>query len=89
MAATAKPNRFAAVAAQRSGPTPTPGSTNEAKRKYTVLLTERQAVDLDGDITQLRRRLGKRVDKSVVIRELVALLHEDPALFEHVVTRIG
>jgi len=46
-------------------------------------------VDLDGDITQLRRRLGKRVDKSVVIRELVALLHEDPALFEQVVTRIG
>jgi len=35
-------------------------------------------VDLDGDITQLRHRLGKRVDKSVVIRELVALLHEDP-----------
>lgn len=82
MAAT-KGNRFAAVAANRAAPTPTPASA-DAVRKYTVLLTERVAVDFDDDIARLRRQLGRRVDKSAVIRTLLTLLHEDDELYGRV-----
>ena len=81
--AAARGNRFAAVAATRA--TPTTSGSADAVRKYTVLLTEPVAVDVDDDIARLRRQLGRRVDKSAVIRALLDLLHEDDELFACVV----
>jgi len=80
--------RFGQVAAQRTapaGPAPVPvGST----RKYTVLLDAVIAADFDEDLLRLRRGTGKRIDKSQVVRELVSLLHEDPALMAEVTHRL-
>ena len=78
--------RFAAVAAQR--PTIPPAATGSGTRKYTVLLDSEIASNFDEDLLRLRRNTGKRIDKSQVVRELVALLHEDPALMAEVGQRL-
>jgi len=92
MAGGAQSNRFAATAAKRSAPTPTPGSApgsaGERMSKYTVLLTTKVATELDEALLKLRRHAGRKVDKSEVIRTLVDLLHADEALFNQVARRI-
>ncbi|MGI8459083.1 MAG: hypothetical protein ACR2LI_13355 [Propionibacteriaceae bacterium] len=82
-------NRFASAAAIRSGPTPTPGSVGEETRKYTLLLTTTAANQLDEDLLNVRRTVGKKIDKSEVIRALIGLLHDDPALVDKVVDRLS
>ncbi len=60
-----------------------------AQRKYTVLLEAASADAFDEALLDLRRRTGKRVDKSQVVRELLALLAEDTALRKEVADRLS
>lgn len=73
-------NRFGAAAAKRTGPTPTPGSDGEAVRKYTILLSTTVANGLDEDVLNIRRKVGKKVDKSEIVRILISMLHDDPTI---------
>lgn len=89
MAATAKPNRFGAAATNRSAPTPTPGSVGEKQRKYTLLLNSSVAADFDEDTLALSRQVGRRVDKSEIVRALVDLLHTDEGVLAQVSRRLS
>jgi hypothetical protein len=81
-------DRFAAAAkrTRRSAPKPTP--TMVAQRKYTVLIDSELADDFDGSLLHFRRQVGRRVDKSEVIRELVSLFNEDPTLAKQIAERL-
>ena len=81
-------NRFGAATARRTGPKPTPGSDGEELRKYTVKLTT-LANQFDEDLLAIRRSIGKKVDKSEIVRILVTRLHDDPTLMAAVVDRIA
>ena len=87
-ARTGGPNRFGAAAAKRTGPTPTPGSDGEVVRKYTILLSTAVANALDEDVLNIRRKVGKKVDKSEVVRILVGMLHDDPTVSDAVAARL-
>jgi hypothetical protein len=61
----------------------------EPKRsKYTLLLDPEEAVSLDQLVLSARRQLGRRVDKSTLLRVLVTLAADDPALLAQVVGEI-
>lgn len=78
-----------AAAARRTRPQPSkPAATPPAQRKYTVLIDAELADDFDASLLQFRRRAGRRVDKSEVIRELVSLFNEDPSLADQVADRL-
>jgi len=81
-------NRFGAAAAKRTGPTPTPGSDGEVVRKYTILLSTTIANGLDEDVLNIRRKVGKKVDKSEVMRILIGMLHDDPTLSDAITARL-
>lgn len=87
-ARTGEPNRFGAAAAKRTGPTPPPGSNGELVRKYTILLSTTVANDLDEDVLNIRRKVGKKVDKSEVVRILIGMLHDDPTISDAVTARL-
>lgn len=87
--ATAGRNRFEAAVEKRKAPTPTPGSVGEKQRKYTLLLNSSVALDFDEDMVAVSRKVGRKVDKSEVVRALVGLLHTDPALIEQVGRRLS
>lgn len=81
-------DRFAAAAkrTRRSALKPTPAMA--AQRKYTVLIDSELADDFDGSLLHFRRQVGRRVDKSEVIRELVSLFNEDPTLAKQIADRL-
>lgn len=81
-------DRFAAAAKRTRRPAPKPAPTTATQRKYTVLLDAELADDFDGSLLHFRRQVGRRVDKSEVIRELVSLFNEDPSLAEQVADRL-
>lgn len=58
------------------------------KRKYTLLLDDEIAEAFDEQLVAIRRLVGRRVDKSQVVRELLALLQEDKALAAQVSDRL-
>lgn len=76
--------RGAAVATPRPAPpraAPPAGAGKPARTKYTMLLTDADATDLDGVVELLRRQLGRRrVDRSEVLRGLVRLARRDLSL---------
>ncbi len=80
--------RFGQVAAQRTAPAGPTSVPVASTRTYTVLLDATIAADFDEDLLRLRRGTGKRIDKSQVVRELVSLLHEDPALMAEITHRL-
>jgi Arc/MetJ-type ribon-helix-helix transcriptional regulator len=79
--------RFAAAAKRTRRPVPKPAPATAAQRKYTVLLDSELADDFDGSLLHFRRQVGRRVDKSEVIRELISLFNEDPTLAEQIAGR--
>jgi len=79
-------NRFAAAAARRRKPERSKPVSGQ--RKYTLLLDASIADDLDAALLQMRRQVGRPVDRSQVTRELYALLLEDPTLTEQVADRL-
>lgn len=78
-------NRFGAVAARSVDPRPPVPAVGEELRKYTIKLTPALADLSDGDVLTIRRRLGRKVDKSEVVRALLTQLHDDPTLLDTVV----
>jgi hypothetical protein len=81
-------DRFAAAAKRTRRPAPEPTPATAAQRKYTVLLDSELADDFDGSLLHFRRQVGRRVDKSEVIRELVSLFNEDPTLVKEIADRL-
>jgi hypothetical protein len=57
-------------------------------RKYTLLVPAGEAVALDELMIRARRRTGQRVDKSEILRALLALAVDDAALFAQVVDTV-
>lgn len=49
-----------------------------------MLLSAEDAAELDALVLRLRRRLGRRVDKSEVVRAWIGLTSADPALVAEV-----
>jgi hypothetical protein len=79
-------NRFAAAASRQRKPEPSKPASGQ--RKYTLLLDSSIADDLDAALLQMRRQIGRPVDRSQVTRELYALLLEDPTLADQVIDRL-
>lgn len=53
--------------------------------KYTLLVPPDEAVTWDEVALRMRRELGRRVDKSAIVRAAVKAVAEDPELFARVV----
>jgi hypothetical protein len=62
------------------------GAVQAARRlsKFTVNLEPRDAEDFDALVLTARRALGHRVDKSEIVRALIALMGRDAALRQEV-----
>jgi hypothetical protein len=86
--ALATPPAYVLPRSPTPGPPPADGS-RPRRSKYTVLLDDWAALAFDQLQLQLRRRCGRRVDKSEIIRALVSLAEDDPALVDQVAERIG
>lgn len=71
--------KTAAATSTRSKPTPVEKPA-EKPSKYTVLLSDSDALMWDELAVTLRRDLGRRVDKSAIVRALVYLAAEDESL---------
>jgi hypothetical protein len=54
------------------------------RSKFTVILDARDAEDFDALVLTARRTLGRRVDKSELVRALIALLGRDVALRQEI-----
>jgi hypothetical protein len=78
---------FGAAARRRKAAAP---ATAAAPRqiKFTVLLDAGEAAVHDGTLLRLRGPVGRKVARSEVVRELLGLLDEDPALAEQVAERL-
>jgi len=77
--------RFGTVATQRVVAVTTPSNV---VRKFTILLDLDVSEAFDADLSKVRRASGRTVNKSDVVRELLAALHEDPSLLRLVADRL-
>ena len=87
LATVAESNRDLAAKFRRAaGVEPTPLSVPAAPpagprlSKFTVKLDPGHAEDFDVIVLGARRALGRRVDKSEIVRVVIELLSSDPAL---------
>lgn len=55
-----------------------------ARNKYTVTLTDDDALMWDDVAMRLRRQLGRKVSKSEIVRALVGLAADDPTLLQQI-----
>lgn len=85
---TSTPNKYAAAAGRRKPVVVSPPIA-PVQRKYTVLIEEDLSDAADAQLLVLRRKLGKRVDRSTVVRELLAMLVEDPSISDAVAERLA
>ena len=67
---------------------PLPSSTDDRPSKFTVLLDGQAAADFDGLALSARRQLGRRVEKSELVRVLIALAADDPSLLGQIVDEL-
>lgn len=72
--------RFSRAADAPAEAPPSPASGQRRGSKFTVILAPGDAEDFDAVVLAARRALGRRVDKSEVIRALIRLLTEDDEL---------
>lgn len=70
-------------------PADAPEQTGPRLSKFTVNLDPRDAEDFDALVLTARRALGRRVDKSEIVRALIALMGRDAALRQEVHELIG
>jgi hypothetical protein len=87
---TTDAGRFAAAAGRRRTTTALTPPVSPP-RKFTVIFDGLAADTFDDTVLRLRRlrrQLGRRVDRSQVVRELLSLLAEDEALAAQVVDRL-
>jgi hypothetical protein len=66
-------------------PTRTPPLTS----KYTANLDADTAAEFDGLALTARRKLGRRVDKSDILKTLIHLAADDASLREQLITELG
>ncbi len=90
MTAAPSSEAFAAAASRRKPG----GQTSTApplvgQRKYTVLLDDDLADSVDVALMKMRRQTGHKVDRSAVVRELLAMLTDDPTLLGAVAERLA
>lgn len=71
----AAPGEPPAVSTAQAGP---------RQSKFTVNLDARDAEDFDRLVLTARRALGRRVDKSEIVRALIAMMGRDAALRQEV-----
>jgi hypothetical protein len=82
---------FEAAATRRRAPQqrpapPAPGSTD--RRKYTIRIDPAPADRFERAVLQLTVDVGRKLDKSEVMRELLDLFVDDPAVAASVVDRL-
>jgi hypothetical protein len=69
---------------------PAAGAVKSARTKYTMLLSDADADDLDAVVVLLSRQLGRRrVDRSEVLRGLVRLARRDLTLLAQVAEELS
>lgn len=85
--------RAAAPKPQQVDP-PAPAKAPAAQReepkgsKFTVIFSREEAEAFDEFLLGARRRLGRRVDKSEVLRNLLELTYSDPSLEQQLLERL-
>jgi hypothetical protein len=62
--------------------------SSTSKSKYTLRLDPGPAADFDALAVQLRRQLGRRVEKSHIVRALIAMAADDATLREQLAGEI-
>jgi hypothetical protein len=62
--------------------------TSRDRRKFTLIFRREEAEALDEFLLHARRRLGRRVDKSEVVRSLLELTYTDPSLEEQLLEHL-
>ncbi|MFJ2645060.1 MULTISPECIES: hypothetical protein [unclassified Streptomyces] len=55
-------------------------TTPDTRSKYTLLLSQEDALSLDQLALQMRRRTGRRIEKSEILRALIRLADTKPAI---------
>lgn len=88
MTAAPSSKAFAAAAGRRKASQPAAAPPAASQRKYTVLLDADLADSVDLALMKARRLTGHKVDRSAVVRELLAMLTDDPTLLDSVVERL-
>jgi hypothetical protein len=88
---TAAASAFEAAATRRRAPQqrpapPAPGTTD--RRKYTIRIDPAPADRFERAVLQLTVDVGRKLDKSEVMRELLDLFVDDPAVAASVVDRL-
>lgn len=75
--------------ASRPASRPSPAApAGERPSKFTVLLDQDQAADADSLQLTIRRQLARRVDKSEIVRALLALAADDLTLRQQLVDEL-
>ncbi|MFE4177523.1 hypothetical protein ACFRR7_36725 [Streptomyces sp. NPDC056909] len=59
----------------------TTADSRDTRSKYTLLLDQDDALSLDELAIQMRRRTGRRVEKSEILRTLIRLAETNPPVF--------
>lgn len=78
-------NRAAGAGARLPEPwTSSPAMDGPRRSKFTVILDARDAEEFDALVLTARRTLGRRVDKSELVRAVIALLGRDSALRQEI-----
>lgn len=73
---------------RRPASRPPAASAGERPSKFTVLLDQDQAADADSLQLTIRRQLARRVDKSEIVRALLALAADDLTLRQQLVDEL-
>ena len=65
------------------------GTAKPVLSKYTALLDADTATEFDGLALAARRKLGRKVDKSALMRALIRLAADDASLRDQVINEVG
>jgi hypothetical protein len=66
-----------------------PARTTPLTSKYTANLDPDTAAEFDGLALTARRKLGRRVDKSDILKTLIHLAADDASLRDQMITQLG
>jgi len=66
-----------------------PARTTPLTSKYTANLDADTAAEFDGLALTARRKLGRRVDKSDILKTLIHLAADDASLRDQMITQLG
>jgi hypothetical protein len=84
-AMTPQPARTAARSESEARSAP---AASDRPSKFTLLLDADAAADFDALAVQLRRQLGRRVEKAAIVRALIALAADDTTLRDQLAREI-